>query len=80
MVKAYILIEMSAGHSQKLVEALTRQEEVLDIARVTGPYDVIAVIQNKTIDDITRTVANKIHTLPGVVRTTTSVSFSQDPY
>ena len=80
MVKAYILIEMAAGNSQNLVEALIGREEILDIVRVTGPYDVIVVIQNKTIEDIARTVADKIHTLPGIVRTTTSISFAWDSY
>ena len=74
MVRAYILIEMAAGHSRNLVNSLTNQERVRDVVRVTGPYDVIAVLEAEDVDAISETVTEEIHTLPGVVRTTTCVS------
>ena len=74
MVRAYVLIEMVAGHSRNLVNSLRGQEGVLDVARVTGPYDVIAVLEGQDIDEISNTVTEVIHTLAGVVRTTTCVS------
>ena len=74
MVKAYVLIEMVAGHSQNLVNALRERQVVKDVDRVTGPYDVIAVLEDETINEISDIVATEIHSLSGVVRTTTCVS------
>ena len=74
MVKAYVLIEMVAGHSQNLVNALRERQVVKDVDRVTGSYDVIAVLEDETINEISDIVATEIHSLSGVVRTTTCVS------
>lgn len=73
MVRAYILIEMVAGHSRKLAASLRGSESVTDVDRVTGPYDVIAVLEGADINAISDVVTNDIHSLEGVVRTTTCV-------
>lgn len=74
MVTAYILIEMVAGHSRALAETLIGKPGVKDVDRVTGPWDVIAVIEAEDINGISDVVNSEIHTLPGIVRTTTCVS------
>jgi len=74
LVRAYILIEMVAGHSRNLVESLQERQVVKELDRVTGPYDVIAVLEATDINRISDIVADEIHSLPGVVRTTTCVS------
>lgn len=73
MVKAYILIEMVAGHSRNLVETLEKRRLVTDVDRVTGPYDVMAVLEATDINKISDIVAEEIHSLPGVARTTTCI-------
>ncbi len=73
MVRAYVLIEMVAGHSRKLAASLRGSESVTDVERVTGPYDVIAVLEGPDINAISDVVTNDIHSLEGVVRTTTCV-------
>jgi DNA-binding Lrp family transcriptional regulator len=73
MVRAYVLIEMAAGHSRELVNTLRGREWVRNVARVTGPYDVIAEIEAGDIDDMSELVADEIHPLVGVVRTITCV-------
>ncbi len=74
MVKAFVLVEMVAGHSTRLVSALSQRPELTDVARVTGPYDVIAVVEAADINRISDVVAEHIHSFQGVVRTTTCVS------
>ena len=74
MVRAYILIEMAAGHSRNLVNSLRGREEVRDVARITGPYDVMAVLEAADVDEISDIIAREIHSVAGVVRTTTCVS------
>ncbi len=74
MVKAFVLIGMEAGHSRNLVTSLNGQPGVETVDRVTGPYDVIAVLEAENINTISEIVATEIHSLSGVVRTTTCVS------
>jgi DNA-binding Lrp family transcriptional regulator len=74
MVKAYVLIEMAAGHSGNLVRSLEDQPSVRSISRVTGPYDVIAIIEDEDLNKVHDFVMTIIHKKDGVLRTTTSVA------
>ena len=74
MVRAYVLIEMVAGQSRSLVDAMTGTRGVRDAVRVTGPYDVVVVVEGRDLQQISRFVNDSIHTKRGVVRTTTCVS------
>ena len=65
---------MVAGHSRDLVESLRGSQAVKAVDRVTGPYDVILVMEASDINNISDIVAAEIHSLTGVVRTTTCVS------
>jgi DNA-binding Lrp family transcriptional regulator len=65
---------MAAGHSRSLVESLNRMGAVRDVSRVTGPYDVIAVLEVQDLDEVSNTVTDIIHTREGVVRTITCVA------
>ena len=76
VVRAYVLIEMTAGHSRNLVNALQGREGIREVARVTGPYDVIAVMEGRDVDEISNAVTDGIHSQDGVVRTTTCVSLA----
>lgn len=71
MVRAYVLIEVSAGRSQELVSALSKLEGVRSVARVTGPYDVIAEVGADSVESVVDIVELKIHLMQGVTRTTT---------
>ena len=77
MVKAYVLIEMAAGHSGDLVRKLHGNPNVRTVSRVTGPYDVIATIEGEDLNQVHEFVTSVIHKEQGVLRTTTSVSVEQ---
>ena len=64
---------MSAGHSRGLLEKLKSDPNVREVSRVTGPYDVIAIIVAEDLSAISATVASSIHPVQGVLRTTTCV-------
>ena len=74
MVRAYVLIEMMAGYARQLVDSLNSHEGVADVARVTGPYDVIAVVEAKDVNEVSEIVSSAVHSQAGVVRTTTCVT------
>ena len=65
------MIEVSAGRSQELVSALSALEGVRSVARVTGPFDVIAEVGADSVESIVDIVELQIHSMQGVTRTTT---------
>ena len=74
MIRAYILMEITAGHATDMVNLLKGRSEIKGVARVTGPYDVVATIEAVDLNAISETVNDYIHSLTGVIRTTTCVA------
>jgi len=72
--RAFVLIEAEAGKSLKVVAALKGIEGVTTANQVTGPYDVIAVIDRDKIGEIGSVIAEKIQSIPGVSRTVSCFS------
>jgi len=67
--KGYILIETEVGTTRKVIERLKNIEGVKEVYAVTGPYDVIAVIEGEDLGTIGNILTNNIHSLPDVTRT-----------
>ena len=72
--KAFVLIETMVGKSREVSAALKRLEGVKSVDTVTGPYDVIAVIEAKTLNDIGDIVTGKIHPIGVISRTVTCLA------
>jgi DNA-binding Lrp family transcriptional regulator len=72
--KAFVLIETAVGRSKEVVAALKELKGVTSVDTVTGPYDVIAVAQGETLNDIGDLVTGKIHPIPGISRTVTCLA------
>ena len=73
MIKAYVLIETTVGTSAKLLGGLKAIQEVRSISRVTGPHDIIALVETFDLEALGGFVEERIHTFPGVQRTITCV-------
>ena len=67
--KAYVLIETSAGIARQITSNLKQQKGVKSAFMVTGPYDVIAIIEGKSLEDLSNLITSKINTFPGISRT-----------
>ncbi len=74
VAKAFVMIETAVGKTKEVVAALKRQEGVQSVNTVTGPYDIIAIIERETLSDIGDLVTSKIHTVNGVSRTVTCLA------
>lgn len=72
--KAFILIETAVGKSKAVANALRKLEGVDSADIVTGPYDIISVIQAETLNSIGEVVTEKIQPLPGISRTVTCLA------
>ncbi len=68
-VKAYVLIEVHVGKTKDVVQALSGLEGVVSVDAVTGPYDVIAIVERKTLNEVGELVTAKIHPVSGISRT-----------
>lgn len=69
--KAYVLMETVVGKTKDIVDALQKLEPIRSVDAVTGPYDVIAVMEAADLNAIGELVTGKIHTVQGVLRTVT---------
>jgi len=62
------------GKSKGVVAALSKLKGVNSVDSVTGPYDIIAVIEGETLNDIGDLVTDKIHPIAGISRTVTCLA------
>ncbi len=69
--KGFILIETAVGKSKEVVDSLRKVEGVRSVDQVTGPYDVIAVIEGEDLTVIGELVTARIPLVPGLSRMVT---------
>ena len=74
MTRAYILIETSVGKTRDVVAVLKGLEGTKSVDPVTGPYDVIVVVEGKDLNSIGELVTGKVHPIVGVTRTVTCLA------
>ena len=72
--KAYLLVETAVGKTRDVAGTLSNLDGVGIVDIVTGPYDIIAVIEGDDMSVVGNVVTEKIHTVDGVVRTVTCVA------
>lgn len=74
--RAFVLIETSVGRTKEVVDALHRVSAVVSVDAVTGPYDIIAIIESSDLNSVGDVVTSRVHTVPGIVRTVTCLAVS----
>ena len=72
--KAYVLIETAVGRTKEVTSVIERIEGVRAVDPVTGPYDIIAIIEGGNLSNIGDLVTGKIHPIPGIARTVTCLA------
>ena len=75
--KAYILIETAVGKNRVVAEAVQRIDGTAQVDMVTGPYDIIAVVQAEDLNSVGELVTSRIHTISGVLRTVTCLAIGR---
>ncbi len=71
MIRAYILIQAEVGRSAQVGAAVAAIKGITGADVVTGPYDVIAVAEARSIDDLGKLVVARVQAVEGVARTLT---------
>ena len=69
--KAFVLIETAVGRNKEVVAVLSRLQGVTSVDVVTGPYDIIAVLEGADLNAIGDLVTEKVHPIVGISRTVT---------
>ena len=72
--KAYVLIETAVGKTHDVVGALQGVAGVVSVDVVTGPYDVILVVEAPDLGGVGALVTGNVHTIGGIVRTVTCLA------
>ena len=74
-MRAYVLIESAVGQANAVGEGVKKvnvpDAKVLSVDAVTGPFDVIALLESDDLDKLGRAITEGIQRVEGVQRTTT---------
>ena len=73
MARAFILIETEVGKTKEVLAAIEGVPGIESVNCVTGPYDIIAVVDMETLSDIGELVSNNMHAVKGITRTVTCI-------
>ena len=74
VAKAFVLIETTVGKTKEVVSTLGSLKGVQSVNTVTGPYDIIAILEAENLNDIGEIVTGKIHPIAGISRTVTCLA------
>ena len=74
--RAYVLVETAAGRVAGIAIALRRMPGLVSVDSVTGPYDIILVLEAESLPEVADLVTEHVHTISGVVRTVTCLAVS----
>ena len=72
--KAYVLIETKVGKTKDVVLALRKAKGLKEVNAVTGPYDVIAMVEGADLTTVGNLVTDDIHPVGGIERTVTCLA------
>lgn len=74
-MRAYVLIESAVGNAGEIAKGVKKVKlkdaSVVSVDAVTGPFDVIALLESDDLDKLGRAITDAIQQVSGVQRTTT---------
>jgi hypothetical protein len=71
MAEAFILITCEEGHEEKIINELTKIDDILTTNRIRGPYNILVKIKGETIDTVIKTITSDIKTIDKIQYTLT---------
>lgn len=74
-MRAYVLIESAVGQASTVAQGLLAlnfpDTKIVSVDAVTGPFDVIALLESDDLDLMGKAITDGIQQVEGVQRTTT---------
>ena len=74
--RAYVLVETAVGRVSGITAALHGMPGLVSVHSVTGPYDIIIVLEAESLAEVAELVTEHVHAIGGVVRTVTCLAVS----
>lgn len=71
MVQAYILVQTEVGKARDVAAAIGGIPGVVRVDAVTGPYDVVALAEAHTVDELGKLIVSRVQLVTGITRTLT---------
>lgn len=72
-VSAYIFVETTTGKAREVSATIQQLKGVMRCNTITGPYDLIALVEAGDIRQLSDVVVTQIQATPGVLRTMTNI-------
>ena len=69
--KAYVLLRTSPGLTQAVARSLRANRSIRSVEMITGPYDLLALIEGETANHILTAVMQHIRPAAGIRETLT---------
>lgn len=76
MVIAYILLLVKPGEENTVAEKMNKLDEVNEISVVYGEYDIVAKVENKSMEELQNFLIKKIRAMEEVERTSTLIAIN----
>jgi DNA-binding Lrp family transcriptional regulator len=73
-MKAFVLISIRTGEVKEVVRQLKRIQSIQDVSMTFGPYDAVAIVQAKDLNDLGHIMASVIQPIPGIDETLTCLA------
>ena len=70
-INAYVLIQTEVGKAAHVASSVRAIAGVVAADDVTGPYDVIAVAEAASVDELGKMVVSRVQLIDGITRTLT---------
>ncbi|MEA2016165.1 MAG: Lrp/AsnC ligand binding domain-containing protein [Actinomycetota bacterium] len=73
MVEAYVLMKSEPGQQGDIYTKVSKLKGVKSVKTVSGPYDLIILIESESLNDLGKMVISKIQNLRGIKDTTSCI-------
>lgn len=72
-MKAFVLIKIEPGKVKEAFEAISAMRKVVEAHCITGPDDIIAVLESDDAKGVSEVVIADLHDAPGIKGTDTRI-------
>lgn len=72
-VRAYIFVEATQGRVMEIRAEVSAIPGVRSASSVTGPHDIIALVEADDVNMLGEVIVSRIQAVPGVLRTMTNI-------
>jgi DNA-binding Lrp family transcriptional regulator len=69
--KAFVLVQTEAGKAAQVAAEVSQLDGVVSAEALAGPYDVVALVEAESMDELGRMVVSRLQLVDGVTRTLT---------